>query len=97
MAEAVRRQGGVELRRVKQFEEETQRLSQAVADLTLDKAMLQDVLQKKGVRSARRREMVAPLVAAYRVRKRRALRLHRGLVPPAPTPFESRLPVAHRL
>ena len=40
--------GVAELRRVKQLEEENRRLKQVVADLTLDKAMLQDVLQKKG-------------------------------------------------
>jgi putative transposase len=39
--------GVAELRRVKQLEEEKRRLKQVVADLTLDKAMLQDVLQKK--------------------------------------------------
>lgn len=39
--------GVAELRRVKQLEEENRRLKQVVADLTLDKAMLQDVLQKK--------------------------------------------------
>jgi len=35
-----------ELRRVKQLEEENRRLKQVVGDLTLDKAMLQDVLKK---------------------------------------------------
>jgi putative transposase len=35
------------LRRVKQVEEENRGLKQVVADLTLDKAMLQDLLQKK--------------------------------------------------
>ncbi len=43
-----------ELRRVKQLEDENRRLKQVVADLTLDKAMLQDVRQKKGRRPARR-------------------------------------------
>ena len=36
-----------ELRRMKQLEEENRRLKQLVADLSLDKLMLQDVLQKK--------------------------------------------------
>jgi putative transposase len=40
--------GVAELRRVKQLEEENRRLKQVVADLTLDKVMLQDVLQKRG-------------------------------------------------
>ena len=39
--------GVLELRRVKQLEEENQRLKRVVADLTLDKVMLQDVLSKK--------------------------------------------------
>jgi putative transposase len=36
-----------EVRRLKQLEEENRRLKQMVADLSLDKAMLQDVLSKK--------------------------------------------------
>jgi len=39
--------GVAEVRRLKQLEDENRRLKQLVADLTLDKAMLQDVLQKK--------------------------------------------------
>jgi putative transposase len=39
--------GIAELRRVRQLEEENRRLKQVVADLTLDKQMLQEVLQKK--------------------------------------------------
>lgn len=35
-----------ELRRLRQLEEENSRLKQIVADLTLDKQMLQDVLKK---------------------------------------------------
>jgi len=44
-----KRYGGLgvsELRRLKQMEEENSRLKQIVADLTLDKQMLQDVLKK---------------------------------------------------
>jgi putative transposase len=36
-----------ELRRLKQLEEENRQLKQLVADLSLDKKMLQDVLSKK--------------------------------------------------
>ncbi len=36
-----------ELRRLKQLEEENAKLKRLVADLSLDKAMLQDVLSKK--------------------------------------------------
>jgi len=42
--------GGVgvnELRRLKQLEEENAKLKQLVADLSLDKQMLQDILKKK--------------------------------------------------
>ncbi len=39
--------GMSELRRLRQLEEENSRLKQIVADLTLDKQMLQDVLKKK--------------------------------------------------
>ena len=36
-----------ELKKMKQHEEENRRLKQMVADLSLDKAMLQDVIEKK--------------------------------------------------
>lgn len=39
--------GVTEVRRVKQLEDENRRLKTLVADLTLDKQMLQDVLTKK--------------------------------------------------
>lgn len=39
--------GVAELRRLKQLEEENRQLKKLVADLSLDKQMLQDVLQKK--------------------------------------------------
>ncbi len=39
--------GVPELRRLKQLEEENRKLKQLVADLSLDKRMLQDVLSKK--------------------------------------------------
>ena len=39
--------GVSEIRRLKQLEEENSRLKRMVADLSLDKQMLQDVLQKK--------------------------------------------------
>jgi putative transposase len=45
-----RKYGGLgtsELRRLKQLEEENSQLKRIVADLTLDKQMLQDVLKKK--------------------------------------------------
>lgn len=39
--------GGAEVRRLKQLEEENRQLKRLVADLTLDKQMLQDVLSRK--------------------------------------------------
>jgi putative transposase len=36
-----------EMRRLRQLEEENQRLKKLVADLALDKAMLQDVIRRK--------------------------------------------------
>ncbi len=39
--------GTVEIRRLKQLEEENTKLKRLVADLSLDKTMLQDVLRKK--------------------------------------------------
>ena len=39
--------GVAELRRLRQLEEENRKLKQLVADLSLDKVMLQDVLSKK--------------------------------------------------
>ncbi len=39
--------GLAELRRIKQLEDENKRLKQIVADLTLDKQMLQEVVTKK--------------------------------------------------
>jgi len=45
-----KRYGGLgpsEVRRLKQLEEENRRLKQVVADLSLDKHMLQDVLSRK--------------------------------------------------
>jgi putative transposase len=39
--------GVLEIRRLRQLEEENARLKRLVADLTLDKTMLQDVLRRK--------------------------------------------------
>ncbi len=39
--------GALELRRLKQLEEENRQLKKLVADLSLDKLMLQDVLSRK--------------------------------------------------
>ena len=55
----------------KQLEEENRKLKQLVADLSLDKKMLQDVLAKKVLTPARRRDVVARLRAAYGASERR--------------------------
>jgi putative transposase len=39
--------GVVELRRLRQLEDENRKLKQLVADLSLDKTMLQEVISKK--------------------------------------------------
>lgn len=39
--------GVIELRRLRQLEDEDQRLRRLVADLSLDKEMFQDVIRKK--------------------------------------------------
>ena len=47
MEEAVRRTWHATQRRLRTLEEENRKLKQLVADLSLDKKMLQDVLSKK--------------------------------------------------
>ncbi|WP_188973406.1 IS3 family transposase [Deinococcus aerolatus] len=64
--------GVSELRRLRQLEEENRKLKQLVADLSLDKIMLQDVIPKKALRPAQRRVLVDHLRTGYRVSERRA-------------------------
>ncbi|WP_241083294.1 IS3 family transposase, partial [Achromobacter xylosoxidans] len=59
--------GPSELRRLRQLEEECNRLKRLVADLSLDKAMLQDVLGKKALKPSRRRLLVDDLMKRYGV------------------------------
>ena len=47
MAEACEKRLVVEIRRLRQLEDDNSRLKQLVADLTLDKVILQEVLAKK--------------------------------------------------
>ena len=66
--------GVPELRRLKQLEKENQHLKQLVADLSLDKQMLQDVLkQRSKARSASHAAQY--LIDAYRISARRACRV----------------------
>nr|WP_097462131.1 IS3 family transposase [Mangrovitalea sediminis] len=64
--------GPSEVKRLKQLEEENNRLKKLVADLSLDKAMLQDVLFKKGLRPARKRQLVDDLQQRFGVSQRQA-------------------------
>ena len=62
-----------ELRRLKQLEDENWCLKGLVADLTLDKHILQEVL-KKVLRPVRRRELVNQVVEGYEISRQRACR-----------------------
>ncbi|MEO0898097.1 MAG: IS3 family transposase [Bacteroidota bacterium] len=64
-----------ELKRLKQLEEENRKLKQLVADLSLDKQILQDVIKKKALKAPVRREIAHFMMDEYRVSLRRALRL----------------------
>ncbi|EIY4973471.1 IS3 family transposase [Klebsiella sp. JB_Kp018] len=63
--------GVTELRRLRQLEDENQRLKKLVADLSLDKEMLQEVLKPKVLRPAQKRQAVHFLREAYRISVRR--------------------------
>ena len=65
-----------ELRRLKQLEQENQKRKQLVADLTLGKHMLQDILKKK-VTPAQQRPMVQYLRSTYGL----GIRVRGGLFP----------------
>jgi putative transposase len=64
--------GVAELRRLRLLEQENRKLKQIAADLTLDKQILQDVLRKKALRPARKRDVIEYLQAGYSVGIRRA-------------------------
>ncbi|MDJ1473846.1 IS3 family transposase [Cytophagaceae bacterium NT2B1] len=64
--------GVSELRRLRQLEEENAKLKQLVADLSLDKQMLQDVLKKKVLKPVVLRKLVTQVMDDYRISTRRA-------------------------
>ena len=64
-----------QVRELKQLQEENGRLKKLVAELSLDKAILQDVASKKVARPALKREVVAYIVSHYDLNMRRACRL----------------------
>ncbi|MDE4275924.1 IS3 family transposase [Phaeobacter gallaeciensis] len=66
--------GVSEIRRLKQLEDENGKLKRLVADLTLDKTMLQNALGKKVVKPVRRREVVRHYQHVFEVSERRACR-----------------------
>jgi len=91
--------GVSELRRLKQLENENARLKRMVADLSLDKQMLQDVVQKSCEASAQaragelQRELANFLIQPYRVSIRRAtavLQLRQATYFYKPTPRDDR-------
>ena len=70
-----------QVRELKQLQDENTRLKKLVADLSLDKAILQDINQKKMGRPALKRQAVNYVVDHYRTSRRRACRivnLHRS-------------------
>ena len=78
--------GVSEARRLKQLEEENRRLKRMVADLSLDKQMLEDVIKqsKKLVTPAAKRRAAGHLLKTHRVSERRVcrlLKLHRSVAP----------------
>src|SRR3954449_12266330 len=70
-----------EMKRLRQLKDENAKLKRIVADLSLDKAMLQDVLSK-ALRPGRKRELVDKVRSVWKVSTRRAcstLRVDRAL------------------
>ncbi|WP_422393410.1 IS3 family transposase [Mycetohabitans endofungorum] len=64
-----------QVRELKQLQDENARLKKLVAELSLDKAILQDVASKKLARPALRRAVVDYVVSHYGLTMRRACRL----------------------
>jgi putative transposase len=61
-----------EMKRLKQLEEENQRLKKLVADLSLNKEMLQDVIRRENMKPARKRQMLDEVRRVWQVSIRRA-------------------------
>ncbi|MEO9612890.1 MAG: IS3 family transposase [Nitratireductor sp.] len=61
-----------EMRRLKALEDENGRLKKIVADLTLDREMLQDVIRRKPLRPARKRKLVDGMLVDWGISIRRA-------------------------
>ena len=67
--------GVAEVRKLRILEEENRKLKQLVADLSLDKQMLQDVLRKKRLAPALKREVAKVLRLCYQVSERRVCKI----------------------
>ncbi|HQA12527.1 IS3 family transposase [Zoogloea sp.] len=61
-----------EMKRLKQLEDENARLKKIVADLTLDREMLQDVIRRKPLKPGRMRELVRGMCSDWAVSIRQA-------------------------
>ena len=64
--------GVSELRELRQLRDESKHLKRIVTELTLDKHILQEVLLKKSLKAARKRELAAQIVEWYEVSVRHA-------------------------
>ena len=67
--------GVSELRELRQLKEENAKLKQMVADLSLDKQMLQDIVKKKVLKPRQKRVMSEYLISQYKVSVRRTCRV----------------------
>ncbi|WP_425591799.1 IS3 family transposase [Chitinophaga polysaccharea] len=73
-----KRYGGLdaaELRELRQLKEENSKLKQIVAELSLDKQMLQDVLKKKALKPVQKRALAIDLNRDYKVSLRQCCRV----------------------
>ncbi|MBM9401153.1 IS3 family transposase [Gluconacetobacter azotocaptans] len=64
-----------EMRRLKLLEDENAKLRKLVADLSLDREMLQDVIRRKNLRPARKRKLVDAVRGEWDISIRRACRV----------------------
>ena len=67
-----------DMRRLRELEEENRRLKKMFAELSLDHAILKDIIEKKTVPLVRKRELVAYTTETHQVSQRRACRLLRA-------------------
>ncbi len=75
--------GLCELRELRQLREENATLKRLVADLSLDRHILQEIVAKKGLRPRAQRALVVQIRAHHAISERRATRLlgvHRSTV-----------------